>query len=235
MNGHQTFQSTPPRGGRPRRRPSGSGAQVSIHAPAGGRPRCRDMSLMPRRFQSTPPRGGRHGSSSGSASTSFNPRPREGGDMSRQRLRRRGPSFNPRPREGGDADVRALAASPQEGFNPRPRGGATRYCTFIRSRQRVSIHAPARGATLTPDDGPAQFQSTPPRGGRRADSRGRAERFNPRPREGGDPGADGRPSQRDGFNPRPREGGDQAAGGSWQRCAGFNPRPRGGATVRAAA
>ena len=165
---------------------------VSIHAPARGatagyvntvteltgfnpRPRAGgdvysvyqfDGILM---FQSTPPRGGRpaagrrgctrptvsiHAPARGATDgciqgfnrvDGFNPRPRAGGDQSSPS--RSGPPqcFNPRPRAGGDACLRA-------GVKPR----------------FVSIHAPARGATMDPDPPgtPNSFQSTPPRGGR---------------------------------------------------------------------
>ena len=99
------FQSTPPRGGR---RPSASGR------------------ARPSRFQSTPPRGGRpptggqfdtddivsiHAPARGATSpsslatswfSSFNPRPRAGGDTGPQWFATNARGFNPRPRAGGD-------------------------------------------------------------------------------------------------------------------------------------
>ena len=58
------------------------------------------------------------------------------------------------------------------------------------ARNEVSIHAPARGATLTKDETGALpvFQSTRPRGARHAAGNGRPLRrcFNPRAREGRD-------------------------------------------------
>ena len=81
----------------------------------------------------------------------FNPRPREGGDMSRPALSSGISYFNPRPREGGDREI-----GPPEVF------------------KIISIHAPARGATGARHCFYAvrdkAFQSTPPRGGRRRKS-----------------------------------------------------------------
>ena len=69
-----------------------------------------------------------------------------------------------------------------------------RGATAARYRQdlaaQVSIHAPARGATrvVTSFSRASGFQSTPPRGGRRADGASSPwpRCFNPRPRAGGD-------------------------------------------------
>ena len=55
----------------------------------------------------------------------FNPRPREGGDVSQFRTSIVIQSFNPRPREGGD-NLLALIKRPSMGFNPRPREGGDR-------------------------------------------------------------------------------------------------------------
>ena len=143
--------------------------------------------------------------------------------------------FNPRPPAGGDVMQRSrLSPSKLDGFNPRPpRGG-----DLPRQRQEhvveVSIHAPARGAT----------------GGVTTDVR--RERFNPRPRVGGDgrpglahvdnqafqstPPPRGATHQRDAERVTavsihaPRVGGDVRAR-TWGALGrpGFNPRPpRGG-------
>ena len=77
-------------------------------------------------FQSTPPRGGRLGSRIGPS------------DQAR---------FNPRPREGGDLSDNLLA-----GFNVKfqstpPRGGRQPTLDSSLAFDFVSIHAPARGAT----------------------------------------------------------------------------------------
>ena len=137
------FQSTPPRGGR---RCSG----------------CR--SLQRSKFQSTPPRGGRPSAWMPTVADGFNPRPRAGGDMSptavsqvcvsihapaRGATTQRGRwheqrCFNPRPRAGGDKSVAGTLYRPC--FNPRPPRGGRLVETRWRI-VRVSIHAPARGAT----------------------------------------------------------------------------------------
>jgi len=78
------------------------------------------------RFQSTPPHGGRRGRHALPPPVrSFNPRPRTGGDPMSPRRCLKVSCFNPRPRTGGDESRRTAA------------GG----------NLRVSIHAPARGAT----------------------------------------------------------------------------------------
>ena len=101
----------------------------------------------------------------------FNPRPRAGGDRGFSPLSTMATArFNPRPRAGGDRRFSSLASSlrvfqstpPRGGrpardqrpvvgecFNPRPRAGGDRSCTPASFPDcRVSIHAPARGATL---------------------------------------------------------------------------------------
>ena len=153
------FQSTPPRGARPREA-LGSDAsylQVSIHAPA----RQATVSSADGRraneieFQSTPPRGAAtDGRGLRGRLGSFNPRPRAGGDPDQALLRlanqRQGSSFNPRPRAAGDGEMscaRQIAVRVRS-FNPRPR-----------ARRRIPRHAFGRRAQC-------EFQSTPPRGGR---------------------------------------------------------------------
>ena len=150
------FQSTPPRGGRRRRR-------------IGRMERLRE-------FQSTPPRGGRptltHAAQG--AAQCFNPRPRARGDVAAR--------LDARP-----ASTVSIHA-PARGATACARGSSS-------SGRSVSIHAPARGATTRASPSQAgriAFQSTPPRGGRRAPSRRSVQvdrRFNPRPRARGDAGA----------------------------------------------
>ena len=148
------------------------------------------------------------------ATKDFNPRPREGGDLPDAEVSfltgisihapARGATFadqflwyccvyfNPRPREGGD-----LAFYPsfplKKYFNPRPREGGDNEAAEIRY-----IHI--------------TFQSTPPRGGRRAGSPVMTSSrviFQSTPPRGGRPPDGSAPCPRTGyFNPRPREGGD---------------------------
>ena len=98
--------------------------------------------------------------------------------------------FNPRSREGSDVrDIHIAHLTPR--FNPRSREGSDT------PRPR-----PTEGAWV--------FQSTLPRGERRAGlSTGAAVlSFNPRSREGSDAGHEEHWEQRGSFNPRSREGSD---------------------------
>ena len=151
---HHLFQSTPPRGKRPLAALLGHGQEVSIHAPA--REATRAAAKKPLTVE-----------------RSFNPRPRAGSDVhspavtpvaermgfqstpprgKRPQRRTRlpwGPSFNPRPRAGSDLAVNGIW-SYCTCFNPRPRAGSDWW---------------------RPGFDPARFQwfqSTPPRGKRRA-------------------------------------------------------------------
>ena len=126
MRPYHMFQSTPPRGGRPRPEPSepivktrfnprpraggdrtlafvlSTCRDVSIHAPARGAtiPRC-------------PPR---------SVDRCFNPRPRAGGDDNVSALRRR-TMFQSTPPRGGRLLILANGNRFESCFNPRPRAG----------------------------------------------------------------------------------------------------------------
>ena len=158
--------------------------------------------------------------------------------------------FNPRPREGGDE---ALTLPQSRGLVSirAPAKGATRRLERVADACGVSIRAPAKGATQLEHDGPSMtwFQSAPPRRGRRREAREvvahllvsirapattrrlRAspfQRFNPRPREGGDLGAPTPNSPGFCFNPRPREGGDIHGRTLRTTIRCFNPRPREG-------
>ena len=121
-------------------------------------------------FQSTRPRGARPSFARQTAcKRRFNPRAREGRDLVSDAPHHRGACFNPRAREGRDIKAHEICGR----------------CW------RVSIHAPARGATentchfFCPM---CMFQSTRPRGARQR--RTQPERyhvsFNPRAREGRD-------------------------------------------------
>ena len=129
---------------------------------------------------------------------SFNPRAREGRDQQDENAMQQVVCFNPRAREGRDP--------PSRGCWPRI---------------RVSIHAPARGATtLSPrvSQKKSLFQSTRPRGARRClfFMRG-VQGFNTfqstRPR-GARPASAGISCFWRGFNPRAREGRDAMGHGA---------------------
>ena len=65
------------------------------------------------RFRSTPPRRGRlqRVYLDDVLEAGFDPRPREGGDQQRKRVRHMPKRFDPRPREGGDAAERAQSTA----------------------------------------------------------------------------------------------------------------------------
>ena len=120
---------------------------ISIHAPAKGATRIMLMATLTVPFQSTLPRRERRWAIDFlHSAVYFNPRSREGSDGSQWARAERGSNFNPRSREGSDAhhDCR--------------HGG---HC--------ISIHAPAKGATLVLVDSATVYQY-----------------FNPRSREGSD-------------------------------------------------
>ncbi len=99
----------------------------------------------------------------------FNPRSREGSDISGRRGHIRIRDFNPRSREGSDFFFPARCACLMH-FNPRSREGSdVPNVTVHILPVRISIHAPARGATdeLEQAGFISVFQSTLPRGERR--------------------------------------------------------------------
>ena len=141
-------------------------------------------------FQSTPPRGGRLiASSICSQGIVFQSTPPRGGRPSLAVYSLLIAHFNPRPREGGDLFVCDKLAFHKISIHA-PARGATMEISLLDLFSMISIHAPARGATA----GDicvfisTLFQSTPPRGGRRRinATQSKKRNFNPRPREGGD-------------------------------------------------
>ncbi len=172
--GRVEFQSTPPRGGRPRRAlTTRRQSAVSIHAPARGATSACDAHACGRAFQSTPPRGGRPAmrAAIGATASRFNPRPRAGGDRVHGSTLRRLRLVSIHAPARGATSHAAMRIVGRIGFNPRPRAGGDVVTSARRHADvRVSIHAPARGATIARRLQPTmlEFQSTPPRGGRPA-------------------------------------------------------------------
>ena len=80
-------------------------------------------------------------------SADFNPRSREGSDAIRQGHREPFSYFNPRSREGSDLPPWILLYSSKISIHA-PARGATFPRGHDRHVDRISIHAPARGATL---------------------------------------------------------------------------------------
>ena len=128
-------------------------------------------------------------------------------------------SFYPRPRTGGDP--RGCARScPSRGFYPRPRTGGDQACFSPEHVAfKVSIRAPARGATRMIED-----------------SHVRHAGFYPRPRTGGDQALDFGQTDVPGFYPRPRTGGDSARSKPvGQRSVFLSAPPHGGRRPQQAA
>ena len=100
-------------------------------------------------FRSTPPRGERLYIPSLMVETeSFDPRPRAGSDFARMSLIMAGNSFDPRPRAGSDQQEGRYGGAIGVSIHA-PARGATIVGTRLRLLRRVSIHAPARGATVS--------------------------------------------------------------------------------------
>ena len=165
--------------------------RVSTHAPARGATPCLQAARSP---------------------SSFNSRPRAGGDGDTGKFTKHHVSFNSRPRAGGD---------------PLHNGNALEYC--------VSTHAPARGATLLSEKLYAFrcFNSRPRAGG---DCEGELEEttkdcFNSRPRAGGDTSCNGWQRYRKVSTHAPARGATSACVRSLLLLR-FNSRPRAGATKR---
>ena len=193
--GKRGFQSTRPRGARPRRRPPRQrGRAVSIHAPARGA-----TQLVGHARTATP---------------GFNPRARAGRDPLKEPIRDRAAivsihapargatrrfardcgrtsCFNPRARAGRDNFNSGYIVLGPAFQSTRPRGARPRPNVTRWTPTWVSIHAPARGATMR----------------QRRDSL-KDYSFNPRARAGRDQVILLSSSSLDGFNPRARAGRD---------------------------
>ena len=165
------FQSTLPRGERPHadRSPAWP-RQFQSTLPRGERPTPAILHRAQHRsFQSTLPRGERP-----TASQCVTPI-----------------SFNPRSRVGSDASARRHALSSVPCFNPRSRVGSDTRSRRVQPSIRVSIHAPAWGATQT-----ARHEAD------------RRSSFNPRSRVGSDAVHASCRRLTKCFNPRSRVGSD---------------------------
>ena len=142
--------------------------KVSIHAPAGGATRNARRGDAMALFQSTRPRGARRvRCRASSVSACFNPRAR------------------------GGRDLQDIVVATRKLFqSTRPRGARRITLPSLIIREKVSIHAPAGGATTNnaSDVRFKVFQSTRPRGARQAPmgSLPVPLSFNPRARGGRD-------------------------------------------------
>ena len=125
-------------------------------------------------------------------------------------------AFQSTPPHGGRLSGEYAGVSLEEFQSTPPHGGRLHHRRLVDATGRVSIHAPARGATslMAYQLGVEGFQSTPPHGGRHRYSSpsNLPLLFNPRPRTGGDTEHDLAARWAPCFNPRPRTGGDIAMG-----------------------
>ena len=285
----EMFQSAPPRGGRldTLREFADSAYKFQSAPPRGGRPFCRISSIRRSGVSIRAPARGATLSCGvdNSITTSFNPRPRAGGDPHDHargavrvvsiRAPARGATifsgssstalarfqsapprggrlftgmdihtvivFQSAPPRGGRLDSYLWLTGGRDGFNPRPRaGGDARHGFGRRDQHRVSIRAPARGATATDvqrDKANAVSIRAPARGATSKLMHGLTEtcRFNPRPRAGGDIAeSSNRPSPSPFQSAPPRGGRHQRALLQLQQQPfGFNPRPRAGGDLLA--
>ena len=101
-------------------------------------------------FQSTLPRRERHGNSPDRDHNNdhFNPRSREGSDGVKVPVNAEEIDFNPRSREGSDI-IWLITYYIANYFNPRSREGSDAIDILADPGTLISIHAPAKGATLT--------------------------------------------------------------------------------------
>ena len=76
----------------------------------------------------------------------FNPRSREGSDDSDCKILLHAADFNPRSREGSDS-LRWQTSLKEDNFNPRSREGSDSVSAVCGTSLKISIRAPARGAT----------------------------------------------------------------------------------------
>ena len=231
-------------------------APVSIHAPARGA-----TSWTARRTPSAnrfDPRS-RTGSdllclSAWIFNSSFDPRSRTGSDLPHPRIQLRCSCFDPRSRTGSDGMCPQASASVAS-FDPRSRTGSDEAGTVWSGPVRVSIHAPARGATRRPRrEPPWLFVSihAPARGATlpRVGTVSAPTCFDPRSRTGSDFGMPRGPPLRCRFDPRSRTGSDATSRSrsriasefrstlphgerpsTWPArgsCPGFDPRSRTG-------
>ena len=145
-----------------------TGLCCALGAPAKGATKPCSTRGSPQPFRSTPPRRGRHFASSNAMRRSFDPRPREGGDDVRRGVVGGAACFDPRPREGGDSKFPSGNQPTKVSIHAPAKGATIDERAFLEEMRDVSIHAPAKGATKTRNQCRA------------------IRRFDPRPREGGD-------------------------------------------------
>ena len=123
-------------------------AKVSIHAPARGATAREKFNKDMHLFQFTRPQGARHrcdGLAELRDCVSIHA-PARGATASRSNQRRRSTGFNSRARKGRNL-IQLLISIRPTGFNSRARKGRDADTRPRLQVHKVSIHAPARGAT----------------------------------------------------------------------------------------
>ena len=122
---------------------------ISIRAPAWGATMAEALETrIYTAFQSALPRGERLSPIMHSylAYCNFNPRSRVGSDNQCHIVPHYFSNFNPRSRVGSDADLQQVVALLGD-FNPRSRVGSDKIVNGLIEKHRISIRAPAWGAT----------------------------------------------------------------------------------------
>ena len=216
LPGTRTFQSTlPRRERRPNRTACLRQSRFQSTLPRRERRGLIFVGAMLLTFQSTLPRRERQPVSADQrpAVRDFNPRSREGSDVSNSYPVLSASHFNPRSREGSDRSICSRESAGSSISIHAPAKGATAGRLVQRPTANISIHAPAKGATYvwqrTMDAYTISIHA-PAKGATKRDARMFACRwhFNPRSREGSDNAVVcARPARGD-FNPRSREGSD---------------------------
>ena len=141
-------------------------------------------------FQSTLPCGERHlPNINPQRRRDFNPRSPAGSDNMSFSFRSIWPNFNPRSPAGSDPQVFAMIQENRISIHAPLRGATCNYL-LLKIQNTISIHAPLRGATMGNEFSPEslRFQSTLPCGERQTRTRGDGccPHFNPRSPAGSD-------------------------------------------------
>ena len=126
-------------------------------------------------FQFTPLREGRlPGNPAYMDSSYFNSRPSARGDAIRRMMELRMSDFNSRPSARGDVHRNFVLHSSLY-FNSRPSARGDSPCSLCWMVDKISIHAPPRGATRMPTSGKNGLKNFNSRPSARGDKRGRKE------------------------------------------------------------
>ena len=149
---------------------------ISIHAPAKGATYLQITIPIRQQFQSTLPRRERRARTAHLPERlNFNPRSREGSDQALQIHPHHQSYFNPRSREGSDVWLPCKIFF-RTYFNPRSREGSDDSPAADPVDVSISIHAPAKGATI-----PDEFRIVKPGISIHAPAKGATRSWQPEP------------------------------------------------------